>query len=198
MTFHYSSKERYLTDNEYTKLVKDNYFKVISSMIIRVSISIMFLLFLYLIDYFPIESIKLIIIITLSILGLMLPAALSKIFLFALSFFIKSLIAFSIPIFYIIDKTIKSNLTNEAKETLFESIEKEENIELLISFSFIVIAGFLLWFTFHEITDPDYRTISITIISIIYGSGISKYSTSLLEIAGFDLILLKKNKDKDK
>lgn len=198
MTFHYSSKERYLTDNEYTKLVKDNYFKVISSMIIRVSISIMFLLFLYLTDYFPKESIKLIIIITLSILGLMLPAALSKIFLFALSFLIKSLITFSIPIFYIIDKTIKSNLINEAKETLFESIEKEENIELLISFSFIVIAGFLLWFTFYEITNPDYRTISITIISIIYGSGISKYSTSLLEIAGFDLILLKKNKDKDK
>lgn len=87
---------------------------------------------------------------------------------------------------------------NEAKESLLESLEKEDNIELLICFSFILIAGFLLWFTLFELTEPDYKTIAITMISIIYGTGISKYSSSLLEIAGFDLILLKKNKDENK
>ena len=198
MTFYYTGKERYLTDSECIELVKMRYSKVTGSIVIRICASIPFFSFLYLVDYTPKESMKLIGILLLSILGLMLPAALSKVFSYTLSFFLKIIIRSSIPFFYLIDLIIKTKLMNEAKESLLESLEKEDNIELLICFSFILIAGFLLWFTLFELTEPDYKTIAITMISIIYGTGISKYSSSLLEIAGFDLILLKKNKDENK
>ena len=174
------------------------YSKVTGSIVIRICASIPFFSFLYLVDYTTKESMKLIGILLLSIFGLMLPAALSKVFSYTLSFFLKIIISSSIPFFYLIDLIIKTKLMNEAKESLLESLEKEDNIELLICFSFILIAGFLLWFTLFELTEPDYKTIAITMISIIYGTGISKYSSSLLEIAGFDLILLKKNKDENK
>ena len=198
MMFYYTGKERYLTDSECIELVKMRYSKVTGSIVIRISASIPFFSFLYLVDYTTKESMKLIGILLLSIFGLMLPAALSKVFSYTLSFFLKIIISSSIPFFYLIDLIIKTKLMNEAKESLLESLEKEDNIELLICFSFILIAGFLLWFTLFELTEPDYKTIAITMISIIYGTGISKYSSSLLEIAGFDLILLKKNKDENK
>lgn len=196
--FYYTGKERYLTDSECIELVKMRYSKVTGSIVIRICASIPFFSFLYLVDYTTKESMKLIGILLLSIFGLMLPAALSKVFSYTLSFFLKIIISSSIPFFYLIDLIIKTKLMNEAKESLLESLEKEDNIELLICFSFILIAGFLLWFTLFELTEPDYKTIAITMISIIYGTGISKYSSSLLEIAGFDLILLKKNKDENK
>lgn len=198
MMFYYTGKERYLTDSECIELVKMRYSKVTGSIVIRICASIPFFSFLYLVDYTTKESMKLIGILLLSIFGLMLPAALSKVFSYTLSFFLKIIISSSIPFFYLIDLIIKTKLMNEAKESLLESLEKEDNIELLICFSFILIAGFLLWFTLFELTEPDYKTIAITMISIIYGTGISKYSSSLLEIAGFDLILLKKNKDENK
>lgn len=198
MMFYYTGKERYLTDSECIELVKMRYSKVTGSIVIRICASIPFFSFLYLVDYTTKESMKLIGILLLSIFGLMLPEALSKVFSYTLSFFLKIIISSSIPFFYLIDLIIKTKLMNEAKESLLESLEKEDNIELLICFSFILIAGFLLWFTLFELTEPDYKTIAITMISIIYGTGISKYSSSLLEIAGFDLILLKKNKDENK
>lgn len=198
MTFYYTGKERYLTDSECIELVKVRYYRVTGSIVIRIYASIPFFSFLYLVDYAPKESMKLIGILLLSVFGLMLPAALSKVFSYTLSFFLKIIISSSIPFFYLIDLIIKTKLMNEAKESLLELLEKEDNIELLICFSFILIAGFLLWFTLFELTDPNYKTIAITMISIIYGTGISKYSSSLLEIAGFDLILLKKNKDENK
>ena len=198
MMFYYTGKERYLTDSECIELVKMRYSKVTGSIVIRICASIPFFSFLYIVDYTTKESMKLIGILLLSIFGLMLPAALSKVFSYTLSFFLKIIISSSIPFFYLIDLIIKTKLMNEAKESLLESLEKEDNIELLICFSFILIAGFLLWFTLFELTEPDYKTIAITMISIIYGTGISKYSSSLLEIAGFDLILLKKNKDENK
>lgn len=198
MMFYYTGKERYLTDSECIELVKMRYSKVTGSIVIRICASIPFFSFLYIVDYTTKESMKLIGILLLSIFGLMLPAALSKVFSYTLSFFLKIIISSSIPFFYLIDLIIKTKLMNEAKESLLESLEKEDNIELLICFSFILIAGFLLWFTLFELTEPDYKTIAITMISIIYGTGISKYSSSLLEIAEFDLILLKKNKDENK
>lgn len=87
MTFYYTGKERYLTDSECIELVKMRYSKVTGSIVIRICASIPFFSFLYLVDYTTKESMKLIGILLLSIFGLMLPAALSKVFSYTLSFF---------------------------------------------------------------------------------------------------------------
>ena len=189
MTFHYSDEERFLVDREFRTKVKTEQRRQIASFILRIVLVPITLYLLYSIDITPSEDGKLAGLLTLSIIGLMLPIFLVKI----ISSILKLIIWITNIVIKLINKVTKSELPTDNGNIL----ANEDEIKLLILFSYILICTSLLLFTFFEIKNENYRTIIATSVSILYGSAISKFLEPLLLIAGFDLEIIKNEKNKD-
>ena len=189
MTFHYSDEERFLVDREFRTKVKAEQRRQIASFILRIVLVPITLYLLYSIDITPSEDGKLAGLLTLSIIGLMLPIFLVKI----ISSILKLIIWITNIVIKLINKVTKSELPTDNGNIL----ANEDEIKLLILFSYILICTGLLLFTFFEIKNENYRTIIATSVSILYGSAISKFLEPLLLIAGFDLEIIKNEKNKD-
>ena len=196
MTFHYSYKERFLVDREFRTKVKAEQRHQIASFILRIALVPITLYLLYSIDITPSEDGKLAGLLMLSIIGLMLPIFLVKIILVTICsilFVLKPIIYITNCVIKIINKVTKLELPTDNGNIL----ANEDEIKLLILFSYILICTGLLLFTFFEIKNENYRTIIATSVSILYGSAISKFLEPLLLIAGFDLEIIKNEKNKD-
>ena len=193
MTFHYSYEERFLVDREFRTKVKAEQRRQIASFILRIALVPITLYLLYSIDITPSEDEKLAGLLMLSIIGLMLPIFLVKIILVTILFVLKPIIYITNCVIKIINKVTKSELPADNGNIL----ANEDEIKLLILFSYILICTGLLLFTFFEIKNENYRTIIATSVSILYGSAISKFLEPLLLIAGFDLEIIKNEKNKD-
>ena len=193
MTFHYSYEERFLVDREFRTKVKAEQRRQIASFILRIALVPITLYLLYSIDITPSEDGKLAGLLMLSIIGLMLPIFLVKIILLTILFVLKPIICITNCVIKIINKVTKSELPTDNGNIL----ANEDEIKLLILFSYILICTSLLLFTFFEIKNENYRTIIATSVSILYGSAISKFLEPLLLIAGFDLEIIKNEKNKD-
>ena len=193
MTFHYSYEERFLVDREFRTKVKAEQRRQIASFILRIALVPITLYLLYSIDITPSEDEKLAGLLMLSIIGLMLPIFLVKIILVTILFVLKPIIYITNCVIKIINKVTKSELPADNGNIL----ANEDEIKLLILFSYILICTGLLLFTFFEIKNENYRTIIATSVSILYGSAISKFLEPLLLIAGFDLENIKNEKNKD-
>ena len=193
MTFHYSYEERFLVDREFRTKVKAEQRRQIASFILRIALVPITLYLLYSIDITPSEDGKLAGLLMLSIIGLMLPIFLVKIILLTILFVLKPIICITNCVIKIINKVTKSELPTDNGNIL----ANEDEIKLLILFSYILICTGLLLFTFFEIKNENYRTIIATSVSILYGSAISKFLEPLLLIAGFDLEIIKNEKNKD-
>ena len=193
MTFHYSYEERFLVDREFRTKVKAEQRRQIASFILRIALVPITLYLLYSIDITPSEDWKLAGLLMLSIIGLMLPIFLVKIILVTILFILKPIIYITNCVIKIINKVTKSELPTDNGNIL----ANEDEIKLLILFSYILICTGLLLFTFFEIKNENYRTIIATSVSILYGSAISKFLEPLLLIAGFDLEIIKNEKNKD-
>ena len=193
MTFHYSYEERFLVDREFRTKVKAEQRRQIASFILRIALVPITLYLLYSIDITPSEDGKLAGLLMLSIIGLMLPIFLVKIILVTILFILKPIIYITNCVIKIINKVTKSELPTDNGNIL----GNEDEIKLLILFSYILICTGLLLFTFFEIKNENYRTIIATSVSILYGSAISKFLEPLLLIAGFDLEIIKNEKNKD-
>jgi len=193
MTFHYSYEERFLVDREFRTKVKAEQRRQIASFILRIALVPITLYLLYSIDITPSEDGKLVGLLMLSIIGLMLPIFLVKIILVTILFVLKPIIYITNCVIKIINKVTKSELPTDNGNIL----ANEDEIKLLILFSYILICTGLLLFTFFEIKNENYRTIIATSVSILYGSAISKFLEPLLLIAGFDLEIIKNEKNKD-
>ena len=193
MTFHYSYEERFLVDREFRTKVKAEQRRQIASFILRIALVPITLYLLYSIDITPSEDGKLAGLLMLSIIGLMLPIFLVKIILVTILFILKPIIYITNCVIKIINKVTKSELPTDNENIL----ANEDEIKLLILFSYILICTGLLLFTFFEIKNENYRTIIATSVSILYGSAISKFLEPLLLIAGFDLEIIKNEKNKD-
>ncbi|WP_218668385.1 hypothetical protein, partial [Rodentibacter trehalosifermentans] len=129
----------------------------------------------------------------LSMLGLMLPIFLVKAISLGILFILKLTMLVTNIIIYVINKLTKLDLPTDSGNEL----ATEDYFKLLILVSYIIISSCLLWFTFFEIENENYRTIVATTVSILYGSAISKFLDPLLLIAGFDIEILKKRKKKN-
>ncbi len=193
MTFHYSYEERFLVDREFRTKVKAEQRRQIASFILRIALVPITLYLLYSIDITPSEDGKLAGLLMLSIIGLMLPIFLVKIILVTILFVLKPIIYITNCVIKIINKVTKSEFPTDNGNIL----ANEDEIKLLILFSYILICTGLLLFTFFEIKNENYRTIIATSVSILYGSAISKFLEPLLLIAGFDLEIIKNEKNKD-
>ena len=193
MTFHYSYEERFLLDREFRTKVKAEQRRQIASFILRIALVPITLYLLYSIDITPSEDGKLAGLLMLSIIGLMLPIFLVKIILVTILFVLKPIIYITNCVIKIINKVTKSEFPTDNGNIL----ANEDEIKLLILFSYILICTGLLLFTFFEIKNENYRTIIATSVSILYGSAISKFLEPLLLIAGFDLEIIKNEKNKD-
>ena len=193
MTFHYSDEERFLVDREFRTKVKAAQRRQIASFILRIALVPITLYLLYSIDITPSEDGKLAGLLMLSIIGLMLPIFLVKIILVTILFVLKPIIYITNCVIKIINKVTKSEFPTDNGNIL----ANEDEIKLLILFSYILICTGLLLFTFFEIKNENYRTIIATSVSILYGSAISKFLEPLLLIAGFDLEIIKNEKNKD-
>ncbi|OOF47228.1 hypothetical protein BKK53_11530 [Rodentibacter trehalosifermentans] len=126
-------------------------------------------------------------------LGLMLPIFLVKAISLGILFILKLTMLVTNIIIYVINKLTKLDLPTDSGNEL----ATEDYFKLLILVSYIIISSCLLWFTFFEIENENYRTIVATTVSILYGSAISKFLDPLLLIAGFDIEILKKRKKKN-
>ena len=193
MTFHYSDEERFLVDREFRTKVKAEQRRYIASSVLRIVLVPITLYLLYSIDITSSEDGKLAGLLMLSIIGLMLPIFLVKIISLTISIFLIPIICITNFVIKLINKVTKSELPTDNGNILIN----EDEIKFLILCSYIIIWIGLLLFTFYEINYENYRTIIATSISILYGSAISKFLEPLLLIAGFDLEIIKKEKNKD-
>lgn len=193
MPFHYTDEDRFLTDKEFMYKLKERQRRKIASFMVRIILVPVVVYLSYSIDVAPSETGKLYGLLMLSFLGLMLPVFLVKVISLTLLCVLKPSIFIVNIIINILNKLAKLDLPTDTGNKL----ATEDELKLLTLVSYIIISSTLLWFTFFEIENENYRTIVATTISILYGSAISKFLEPLLLIAGLDIELLKMRKNKD-
>lgn len=193
MCFQYSYEDRYLIDKEFMDKIKEKQRRKIASFILRIILVPIVIYLSYSIDVTPSETGKLYGLLGLSILGLMLPIFLVKAIYLGLLCILKPTVFIVNIIINILNKFFKLDLPTDSGNQL----ATEDELKLLILVSYIIISSCLLWFTFFEIENENYRTIIATTVSILYGSAISKFLEPLLMIAGFDIEVLKMRKKKN-
>ncbi|OOF56198.1 hypothetical protein BKK56_04255 [Rodentibacter genomosp. 2] len=193
MCFQYSYEDRYLIDKEFMDKIKEKQRRKIASFILRIILVPIVIYLSYSIDVTPSETGKLYGLLGLSILGLMLPIFLVKAISLCLLCILKPTVFIVNIIINILNKLFKLDLPTDSGNQL----ATEDELKLLILVSYIIISSCLLWFTFFEIKNENYRTIIATTVSILYGSAISKFLEPLLMIAGFDIEVLKMRKKKN-
>ncbi|OOF45121.1 hypothetical protein BKK51_07360 [Rodentibacter trehalosifermentans] len=193
MCFQYSAEDRYLIDKEFIDKIKEEQRRKIASFILRIILVPIIVYLSYSIDITQSETGKLYGLLMLSMLGLMLPIFLVKAISLGILFILKLTMLVTNIIIYVINKLTKLDLPTDSGNEL----ATEDYFKLLILVSYIIISSCLLWFTFFEIENENYRTIVATTVSILYGSAISKFLDPLLLIAGFDIEILKKRKKKN-
>ncbi|OOF67211.1 hypothetical protein [Rodentibacter caecimuris] len=189
----YSPKQRYMTDEEQTKYIKMQVANTIAMAVIRIFLAIPFSLFLYMSLQENTEFKKFIFLLMVNLFGLLLPATFTGLMDYCSRIIQIMLIKaqnFLVNIYNVTQSCMgkKQKILPPPSEEIFTD---EDDLHLRIFISYIGILIALLFITLINLKDPKYQTMSISLISVLYGAAISQHLDPITKIVSFDIEIKK-------